>query len=115
MRYFYLNLLTTTILGLAISSCSTSVQKNNKSINNQAVIKQQPQKHTQNNVIPTWFSPDQSNTDDFLYGFGAAKTLKQATQNALTDMVQRLQVTVSTTTKQLILQKLLIMIKFLKN
>ncbi|APC91892.1 hypothetical protein BBG19_1160 [Francisella sp. MA067296] len=86
------------IISLAISSCSSTAQKNNISINNQAVIKQQLQKDTQNNVMPTWFSSDQSNTNEFLYGFGAAKTLEQATQNALADMVQRLQVTVSTTT-----------------
>ncbi|WP_227806673.1 LPP20 family lipoprotein [Francisella persica] len=31
------------------------------------------------------------------YGFGAAKIFKQATQNALADVVQRLQVSISTT------------------
>ena len=99
MRYFYSNLLITAILGLGISSCSADIQKNNKNINNQVAINRQSQRDTQNNVIPNWFSSDQPNTDQFLYGFGAAKTLKQATQNALADMVQRLQVTVSTTTR----------------
>ncbi|MDE4942907.1 LPP20 family lipoprotein, partial [Francisella tularensis] len=40
----------------------------------------------------------QPNTDQLLDGFGAAHSLEKATQNALADMVQKLPVTVSTTT-----------------
>ncbi|AEB28477.1 LPP20 family lipoprotein [Francisella hispaniensis] len=98
MRHFYLKLLSIIIFGLAISNCSTDVQKNSKNIKNQIVINQQSLKDTTNDTVPVWFNSGQPNTDQFLYGFGAAKTLKQATQNALADMVQRLQVTVSTTT-----------------
>ncbi|MDE4986517.1 LPP20 family lipoprotein, partial [Francisella tularensis subsp. holarctica] len=43
-------------------------------------------------------SSGQPNTDLFLYGFGAAKRLEKATQKALADMVQKLQVKVSTST-----------------
>ncbi|MDE4974336.1 LPP20 family lipoprotein, partial [Francisella tularensis] len=77
------------------SCCSTGIPENSKNIKNHVVIKQQTQKDTPNDTVPVWFSSGLPNTDQFLYGFGAAKSLEKATQKALADMVQKLQVTVS--------------------
>ncbi|AVC44565.1 hypothetical protein B4919_07120 [Francisella tularensis subsp. novicida] len=98
MRHLYFSLVSTIILVLATSSCSTGIPENSKNIKNQVVINQQSQKDTPNDTVPVWFSSGQPNTDQLLYGFGAAKSLEKATQKALADMVQKLQVTVSTTT-----------------
>ncbi|XSZ46911.1 LPP20 family lipoprotein [Francisella noatunensis] len=92
-------------LSLLTSCCSTNTQKKydirtNADIQKAQKTSNKPSKIEDTNIeyIPQWFIANQANTDEVLYGFGSGETSQQATQNALADMIQRLQVTVSTTT-----------------
>ncbi|AJI56561.1 LPP20 lipofamily protein [Francisella philomiragia] len=105
MRYFKLKLPMLITLSLLTFCCSTNTQKKydirtNTDIQKAQKTSNKPSKIEDPNIeyIPQWFIANQLNTDEVLYGFGSGKTSQQATQNALADMIQRLQVTVSTTT-----------------
>ncbi|AIT10339.1 hypothetical protein LO80_09230 [Candidatus Francisella endociliophora] len=94
MRFFYCKTLLFILCGIAISSCSTTHEYNP---NFTPEVKKVSDKEIMHST-PAWFSSNQSNSENTLYGFGSGDNLGQATKSALSDMVQRLQVTVSTTT-----------------
>ncbi|GAB4223695.1 MAG: LPP20 family lipoprotein [Francisella sp.] len=94
MKYLSIKFTIILITSFLLISCSTELT--HKNIINKSIINEEIQK---NNSYPNWFNTNEINTDNTLYGFGSASTLQQATKNALADMVQRLQVTVSATTK----------------
>ncbi|MED7788542.1 LPP20 family lipoprotein [Francisella sp. 19X1-34] len=98
MRYLFISLACITILG-----CSTPTEYYNPlNFNNNETKKSTPKiSHNISKpkpIAPLWFTNGQNNSDNLLYGFGTGDTLDQATNNALADMTQRLQVVVSSTT-----------------
>ncbi|WP_150463841.1 LPP20 family lipoprotein [Francisella sp. XLW-1] len=103
MRYFKLKLLVLIIFSLTACSYSRNTQEKyditkNTPQTHKNITKQPMVKNINIEPVPEWFLTSRSNTDETLYGFGSGKTLDQATHNALADMIQRLQVTVSSTT-----------------
>ena len=82
---------------LLLSSCSsisadeeksTKIKVNKTNINNNIV--QAPNWYTNNNY---------KTSDDYLYGFGSSDSLDMATKNALANIIQNLETTVSTNTQ----------------
>ncbi|WP_150465111.1 LPP20 family lipoprotein [Francisella sp. SYW-2] len=103
MRYFKLKLLVLIIFSLTACSYSRNTQEKyditkNTPQTHKNITKQPMVRNINIEPVPEWFLTSRSNTDETLYGFGSGKTLDQATHNALADMIQRLQVTVSSTT-----------------
>lgn len=103
MRYLFTSLACLILLG-----CSTSQHKyynpldfNNSKTSSETkrdIIYIPKNTNRQKSVAPSWFTAGQNNSDNFLYGFGTGISFDQAISNALADMTQRLQVTVSSTT-----------------
>lgn len=98
MRFIYYRTFFLIIFSILISSCSTAPIDNSNFIPNAKVEKKPPSRKDIIYIAPEWFSSKQSNSVNILYGFGSGESLDYATKNALSDMVQRLQVTVSATT-----------------
>lgn len=91
MRHLYLKVIYLICCVVIISGCSTNITTTSTTPKDIKTSKHLP-------TTPSWFTHSQTNADNLLYGFGSGKTSQQATKNALGDMVQRLQVTVSATT-----------------
>ncbi|MGQ4002222.1 LPP20 family lipoprotein [Francisellaceae bacterium CB299] len=86
------------ILAVSLISCSTT-----KPVDiNSNIITSSQKKELSNpspkSIVPTWFTQELNNDDSYLYGIGSDSSYKKATDRALVDMIQKLQVTVSANT-----------------
>ena len=86
------------MLSTILVNCSTTkpVNKNNNII--ALLPEKNANKEYHESTVPVWFVQELNNDGQYLYGIGSDNSYKKATDRALIDMVQKLQVTVSANT-----------------
>ena len=86
------------MLATILFGCSTTKPANVSSNIITPLPAKDPKKEQLNSIVPAWFSQETNNNDQYLYGIGSDSSYQKATDRALIDMIQRLQVTVSANT-----------------